>query len=791
MSEPPKKELSNHKQKLRIFLSYGHDSNSELVERIKYDLETRGHDVWFDRNPEKEKGITPGDDWREAITKGIIRSNLMLSFLSKHSTRDPGVCLDELSIALGTNSGIVQTILVEAEKEVLAPVSVSHLQWLDMHDWKDNWDSESKSPLPNGWYEEKLAQIIRVIESDNSYRFSGEIEELKNRLLPVTSDVRIGWLLEQGFEGRTWLAQEINEWRLENTDSRVFFLTGKPGVGKSAFAAWLAHQNKSNIIAAHFIEYNKPDRKDPRRIITSIAFQIATRLPDYRKLLMGLPELDRLGEKSATELFSCLLMEPLRHAIEGGRERYAVIIDALDEASDDPNNSIVDIIAQETEKLPKWITFIITSRPNPDIMRRLSGLSPVELAADDDRNRQDLSEFLRDWIERRRITLKNPEKAINGIVAASEGNFLYLRKFCEWVKDKGWIDLSDSKTYPKGMTGMYQLYFRRQFPNIDTYEKYQVPLLDLIVASFEPLPEILAEQALGWKGRERVKVLDPLGSLFQRQDGRISPFHKSLRDWLVTPDDAGDYYIPIDDGHRKMARAFIAWLQSEDRIKYTWKQNKSDIINYWAQWGLDYLALSHQALPEKLSPYSFLSVVENTYRGITFHGLGTNWRKDGRSIFTDKYVFQLIENKNEETLLRLLRIIKEVALIEYIKAGVLREKYPEEDSNIHVGDKSYRTKGSATDGQFIDKAFKASACAGSMALTIFESIDKIDPSFESSIIKEIKLLAYLAEGFEMVGWADHISLRYSDYGKWLSDALVEVINKPATHRRTEVLRNLL
>ena len=34
---------------LRLFLSYGHDSNEELVRRIRADMEKRGHDVWQDR----------------------------------------------------------------------------------------------------------------------------------------------------------------------------------------------------------------------------------------------------------------------------------------------------------------------------------------------------------------------------------------------------------------------------------------------------------------------------------------------------------------------------------------------------------------------------------------------------------------------------------------------------------------------------------------------------------------------------------------------------------------------
>jgi hypothetical protein len=100
--------------KLRIFLSYGHDHNEELVRLIKTDLEKRGHDVWVDKNE-----IKFGDEWRRSITDGILGSNRVLSFLSKHSTRDPGVCRDEIAIAIGVKGGNIQTILVESEKEVL------------------------------------------------------------------------------------------------------------------------------------------------------------------------------------------------------------------------------------------------------------------------------------------------------------------------------------------------------------------------------------------------------------------------------------------------------------------------------------------------------------------------------------------------------------------------------------------------------------------------------------------------------------------------------------------------
>lgn len=47
-------------EKMNIYLIYGHDENEVLVQHIKRDLEARGYDVWFDKNPEKEKGIAIG-----------------------------------------------------------------------------------------------------------------------------------------------------------------------------------------------------------------------------------------------------------------------------------------------------------------------------------------------------------------------------------------------------------------------------------------------------------------------------------------------------------------------------------------------------------------------------------------------------------------------------------------------------------------------------------------------------------------------------------------------------------
>ena len=66
----------------------------------------RGHDVWFRQERHQGPGTTGGAQ----ITEGIVGSNRVLSFLSKYSTRDPGVCLDELAIAIGVKGGNIQAV---------------------------------------------------------------------------------------------------------------------------------------------------------------------------------------------------------------------------------------------------------------------------------------------------------------------------------------------------------------------------------------------------------------------------------------------------------------------------------------------------------------------------------------------------------------------------------------------------------------------------------------------------------------------------------------------------------
>lgn len=555
---------------LRIFLSYGHDGNEPLVRRIKADLDARQHAVWFDKTPEAGKGIRAGDNWREAITDGIARSHKFVSFLSKHSTRDPGVCRDEIAIALGVKGGDIQTILVESEAEVQPPVNISHVQWLDMHDWKER--RTAGEAAWEEWYQTKLAEIIRVVESEESRRFAGEIEALNTHLKPIRSDARFQTLLGKGFIGRKWLFDSVENWRnpqskIQNpqSQSRLFWITGDPGVGKSAFAAQLTHTRSDAVTAAQFVEWDKPDHRDARRVIRSLAFQLATRLPSYRKLLLTLPEIAELDRKNADELFDYLLANPLKMEIGGGRERQLIVIDALDEAGDAGRNPLVEMLARHAPRLPDWLGIVVTSRPESAVQTPLQGLNPFVLDTRTEANRADLRDYLRQKLAPQLHARPDADRLIGQILEKSEGVFLYVERFCDDVQQNH-LSLDRPEQFPQGLGGIFCQWFQRQFPDLDKFRQDVRPALRAILAAREPLPVEILQRLFHWQDEELRDFTRTLGSLFpvtkEANSEVIKPYHKSLTDWFGDHTKAGSYFVSVADGTRHIGKYCAAsWRQ--------------------------------------------------------------------------------------------------------------------------------------------------------------------------------------------------------------------------------------
>lgn len=566
-----------------IFLSYAHksekeqdyDISEELVLLVKVTLEKDGHAVWIDK-----EGIRGGHNWRENITRAILSHDHFLSFLSKRSVRDPGVCLNEIAIALDKGVNF-QTVLTEPEEIVKPPITVTDTQWHQFVGWKEvysgaegNWDV---------WFEERMKGIRAQIEDVKNARAPGELTILRRALEPKTFHADIAKKTE-GFFGRKWLFEAFDQW-LDNTKEQIFWLKGSPGIGKSAFAAKLVHQSNSRIIGFFKCDFQslKSPEESAKEVICTLAYQLATRMPDYRAKLLyaqGVNDPEVVLKKTADDLFRFLITEPLNKQgkiVEG--QRSAIVIDALDEAGrNDSTNPLLTLIKKHALNLPDWLGIVITSRPEGYIVQELADIKAHNISGDTAQNAQDLKDYLDKQLDPK-ITGDERNKIIDQIFAKSDGAFLYISQI---IKDK--YDLTKPELLPESMNGYFMENFTRYFKDTKEYGKETEPFLELMVAAPGPLPKAMAQEVLGWTDREvTMQVTEPMGSLLQEKDEGLIFFHKSLADWLQDPKRSGRYQV--NSGGAKKLGEFL-WgeferYQSKNKTQMASKANISLTLGLW------------------------------------------------------------------------------------------------------------------------------------------------------------------------------------------------------------------
>ena len=557
-----------------IFLSYAHksereedfDVSEELVLLIKSELDKDGHTVWIDK-----EGIRSGSQWRERITSAILEHAHFLSFLSRRSVRDPGVCLNEIATALGSKRNI-QTVLAGPEREVAAPLTISHLQWHDFQDWREIRSGTKTGPTGeewDAWFAQRMALVREAVGNAQNARVSGQLQRLKDILVPSEFEARI-IDKTKGFYGRQWLFDATQSW-LDNSTTRMFWLKASPGIGKSAFAAKLTHQARSAVIGFFMCDFQ--GKKDPeesaREAICTLAFQMASRLPDYRVKLIHQQQVDKekILKKSADDLFEYLITEPLN---KSGKipeaTRLCLVIDGLDEAGrSDHGNALAELLVKHVDRLPEWLGVIVTSRPEPYLEQILKPLSGISVDGQTEQNRQDLVAWIGEKLPDQ-IIGEERQRIINAVIDKSGGTFLYLRL----IEEDKTLDISKPETLPDKLDGIFKKNFNRYFPDPQEYGNKTEPFLRLMVAAPGPLPAQMGRQILGWSQRDlTLKVTEPLGSLLQERDGGLVFFHASLSDWLKDSKRSGTHCVN-DTGGRELGE-FI-WSQFEDFENSEWKQ---------------------------------------------------------------------------------------------------------------------------------------------------------------------------------------------------------------------------
>lgn len=525
----------------KIFISYPHktDAHVALMQKIRKLLEQRGYATWLDGDE-----LKVGDDWRSRIVEGLLETDFVLAFLSKHSMRDPGVCRNEISLTLHAKSSddLLITALLEAEGVMHAPLTLAHIQPVDLTDF-ETLSLELNSPEGMQKLEDAVDQLVQRMESGKNV--AGNMAILRKRLQPASYIAEIAQK-SAVFEGRKWLFEEIQTWQDDFNAPRVFALQGSAGVGKSAISAHLTNY-RSSVFGIHFCKYNDVSTHSTNNLVRTMAFQLASRHKVYSAKLIHAVADDKYSDDKifnipGEQLFDDLIIDLTQTIAVTDDERKMFIVDGLDEATVNGENAILELISTKFSALPNWLGVLVTSRPEASIVDALPGT--YVLNADDKRNQNDVRSYLTKGLGKVDVLAQDESllnKAVDIASAKAAGVMLYASELLRALRE-GYINPLQPDEFPNGLGGLYFLSLQRHYPNKDQYYNGKpavADLLELIAGSPLPITEQLLLGIADISSETLTSALAPLNTLLVKKPksgehaDTIELFHKSFADWLL------------------------------------------------------------------------------------------------------------------------------------------------------------------------------------------------------------------------------------------------------------------
>jgi tetratricopeptide (TPR) repeat protein len=550
---------------MKLFISYPHQpqNHARLAERIieRLRLEPDVEEVWFDKDH-----LLAGDDWPQEIVDGILSSDWTIGFLSNYSVRDPGVCLNELSLA-AWNKGGASLVAVQLERLERLPISVSHVQTLFLDDVPPHAEPSKQ------WFDKKFAELIAAIHSTEGKRRTVELDTVR-AVLGSGGDYfeqRINRYI-RGYVGRKWLFDAVEKWARESTlatnERPLFVLVGAPGIGKSAWASNLTLRSKTRVVGFYFVERTAERASLADRIVRTFIRQMAFNMADFRRVLLqrlGLPTSDgvpssediveirkRLSGLSPAQLFQQFGIEVAEQSVNR-QEKLLIVLDGIDEAAsynnatDTWDTSAIQSLLTVFEQLPPWLGVVVTSRPERHLEQLLNSHAAVKLSADDERNIGDLES----WLGKHSMLASQPSAAAvaRSLGEKAAGNFRYAEIALRALYHKQQFDIDTIKSLPPALNQMYLVLFRWQFQNLTLYQSTIAPALGQALGSPIPLPLQWLARWQGWTKMQQAQFMRHVGSLLEVVDlpdigVALRPYHDTVKEWIESAA-AGEFMLDM------------------------------------------------------------------------------------------------------------------------------------------------------------------------------------------------------------------------------------------------------
>ncbi|MHC2842869.1 P-loop domain-containing protein [Bradyrhizobium diazoefficiens] len=422
-----------------------------------------------------------------------------------------------------------------------------------------------------------------------------------------------------GFSGRKWVLDQIGRW-LSNEQQRFLIITGEPGCGKSAIAAWLTgaggpspamdralEKLRGNWSAVHFcVAEDKKGSIDPIAFTQSVVRQLADRYSQFAaaainkygttfqveqyagenrgKMVAVHIETLIVGGVNAVGVYNRALREPLDEWLPNDpSQSLFILVDALDEALTFGHPSIVTLLAGSND-LPPRVRFVLTSRNEPLVIDQfktaLENGTAYRLDLSSEEHDTDNNEDIRAYIERRiahehlgnRVGAAGKHaKVVQNLVSQAAGNFLYIKFLLDEVrKGRSLVELAG---LPSGLFTLYRTYLDRIMPEVlvagagPKWDRQYRPLLGNLSVAIPAAPSRLLPN---WLDLPEGNVTTLLSSVIQmvepgpEAEPSYRLYHRSVNEFLAAANykengaaTVNRYHAPPRDHHNLIAKFYL------------------------------------------------------------------------------------------------------------------------------------------------------------------------------------------------------------------------------------------
>lgn len=544
-------------------------------------LASRVHAMFFLATPHQgaslaralSKFLAFGSGSSRPFVSDLSRQSLLVETLNREF---PKHCRDirifSFFETIPTDIGFKKSLIVDRESAILGYTNerVDHLN----ANHRDICKYRSRDDPNYRVIRNALAAVVRDLRARAQAQVLTAVSDRKQKVrafLAVQDDIDNNLLAATGRRTNgscEWILRRSNFQRwLQSSQSSIFFLSGKPGTGKTILSGKvISHlQERGATCSYYFFRHTNRNTAEISSFLLSIARQMAMHDDEVLARCQELQQADEiLNQRNFQSIWRKLFLDGVLTATT--QHDHYWVIDALDECLDE--GELVPMLLKAAE-LSSVRVFVSTRNAFNERMRpRTFKIDIMSEQISDEDCRSDITLFLEQNVHQLpTTTAQGRDQLMNRIIDKSQGSFLWIHLVFQELKNV-YTSADVNLIMDEIPTDMNDLYARI----LDAMSKttYGKPLISALIAwtacASRPLSMVELKEALELDIQEMVEDLESAIQDSCRQliyiDGNsmVQMVHLTARDYLVDPVTKSEFAVVQSEAHNRIIRACLRCL---------------------------------------------------------------------------------------------------------------------------------------------------------------------------------------------------------------------------------------